>query len=89
MKTIIESLLIAGFTVSTIVYAKTKAPDDIVTKADINKHLKHIRKTEDFLYPQFLKVETAKYTIEDTKILLTLSISEKTEYSGSAGVQDK
>jgi len=58
-------------------FTQKPKPDDIVTKADINKCLKHIRKTEGFLYPQSLKVETAKYTIEDTKILLTLSISEK------------
>ena len=61
----------------------------MVTKADINKCLKHLRKTENFLYPHSLKVESAHYTLENSKILLTLSISEKTEYGGHAGEQDK
>lgn len=82
-------LIVAGLALSTFAYAETKAPNNVVTKNDINKCLKHLRKTEDFLYPHSLKVESAHYTQENTKILLTLSISEKTEYGGPAGSQDK
>ncbi len=70
-------------------YAVTKAPDDIVTKKDIKNCLKHLRKTEDFLYPNSLKVEDAHYEVEGLKITLTLSISQKTEYGGNAGIQEK
>jgi hypothetical protein len=87
MKT--KLILITIFCISTIIHAETKAPDDVVTKSDINNCLKHLRKTEDFLYPQSLKVESANYAVKDSKIILTLKIREKTEYGGSAGIQEK
>lgn len=89
MKAILELAVIIGLVLTTYAYAETKAPDDVVTKADINKCLKHLRKTEDFLYPNSLKIESAHYKMENAKVLLTLNISEKTEYGGSAGVKEK
>ena len=89
MKIIIGLTLITGFVLSSFSYAEIKAPDQVVTKADIKKCLKHLRDTEEFLYPQSLKVESAHYTQKNSKILLTLSISEKTEYGGNASVQEK
>lgn len=83
------SMLIAALIFSVASYAETKAPDDVVSKDDINKCLKHLRKTENFQYPNSLKVESAHYSVEEKIILLTLSISEKNEYGGFAGKQNK
>ena len=69
--------IVAGFALSTFAYAETKAPDNVVTKDDINKCLKHLRKTEDFLYPHSLKVESAHYTQEDKKYSINLKHKRK------------
>ena len=71
------------------VFAETSAPDDVVTKKDIKKCVKKLKKTEKFLYPNSLKVESATYVSENSKNILTLTLSQKTEYGASAGVQQK
>ena len=89
MKIIKALTLIPALVLTTVVYAEKEAPDELVTKSDINKCLEHLRNTEDFLYPHSLKVESAHYTQDSSKILLTLGISQKTEYGGNVGVQEK
>ncbi len=81
--------LLISLVTFNIAYSETKAPDELVTKKDIKSCFKHIKKTEDFLYPHSLKIEAAHYVVEESKLRLTLSISEKTEYGGSAGIQKK
>ena len=89
MKIITALTLISGLGLSAIVHAQFQPPDDLVTKSDINKCFEHLRNTEDFLYPHSLKVESAHYTLYDLKIILTLGISQKTEYGGNMAIQEK
>lgn len=88
MKTMTRSMLIAGLILSSVSYAEIKAPDDVVSRADINKCLKHLKKTESFHHPEFLKVESAHYTVEETKILLMLSVRDANEYGAPTGKKD-
>lgn len=76
MKILTGSMIVAGLILSSVSYAQTKAPDDVVTRADINKCLKHLKKTENFHHPEFLKVASAHYTIEETMIRLTLNVTD-------------
>lgn len=89
MHTILKLLLVQILLFGTLIYAQNKAPDEVVTKSDIKKCFKHIRETENFVYPESLKVESSHYTVEGSKILLTLSLSQKTEYGGNVPVQEK
>ena len=70
-------------------FSETSAPDDVVSKHDIKNCVKHLKKTEKFLYPDSLKVESAIYRIENSKIILTLTLSQKNEYGGYAGTDKK
>lgn len=88
MKIIAGLTLIAGLILSLVSYAETKAPDDVVTRADINKCLKHLKKTENFHHPEFLKVESAHYTVEENNILLMLSVRDANEYGAPTGKKD-
>ena len=86
MKMLLLSLVI--FT-NTFVYAQNKAPDDVVTKDDINNCYKDILKTEISFNPHYLKVESAHYTVEDVKILLTLNIREKNDYGAPVALHER
>lgn len=77
------------FFASTFVYAQNKAPDDVVTKADIDKCYKQILKREISFNPHYLKVESAHYAVEDAKILLTLNIREKNDYGAPVALHEK
>ena len=88
MKIMTGSMLLVGLILSSVSYAETKAPDDVVSRADINKCLRHLKKTESFHHPEFLKVESAHYTVEETNILLTLSIRDANEYGAPTGKKD-
>ena len=80
MKILTGSILIVGLILSSVSNAQTKAPDDVVSRADINKCKSHIKKIGKFHHPEFLKVESAHYTIEESKIVLTLKVVDANEY---------
>ena len=92
MKILIGPMIIIGFVLSSVSYAETntstKAPDDVVTRADINKCVKHLKKTEKFHHPEFLKVASAHYTIEESMILLTLNVIDANEYGAPIGKKE-
>jgi len=89
MNYIVKVILVFMVTSICGVLAQSSAPDDAVTKSDIKKCVKKLKKTENFLYPNSLKVESATYVPEGSKIILTLTLSQKTEYGASAGVEEK
>jgi len=82
-------ILSIAFFATTFSYAQNKAPDDVVAKIDINNCFKHILKTEISLDPHHVSVESAHYTVEDEKILLTLIIIEKNDYEAPVGLHEK
>ena len=74
---------------STFAYAQNKAPDDVVSKKDINNCYKDILKSEISFNPHYLSIESAHYTVEDAKILLTLNIREKNDYGAPVGLHER
>ncbi len=82
-------LSIAFFSVSVFSYAQNKAPDDVVTKDDINNCYQDILKKEISFNANYLKVESAHYIVEGEKILLTLNIRERNDYGAPVGLHER